>query len=311
MAENNNNNKILVLGGTGHYGRNIVEALLKKNQSVSVLSRNREKVIELFGDKVDIIEGDLTSKDTVKRAIWGVDSIIISISAMSRQLIRRMKQIERDAVLTVFDEANKANINRIIYVSVFERPAADNKIPIAKIKREIEIKLEESDFSYTIFGAAPSIEIFFSMIRGNKMTVPGGGPVALPTVSPLDLGEITAQSVQHPDTFGKRIRLMGPDLFSFREAAEHISEITGEKIQFRKIPLFPFKLAAFATSKIRPLCPYLSELLQFILLLNEFPPSLLTELEDEYNLLQQTFDYSPHTLDFHTRIWYESRKTLS
>ncbi|MHA1215601.1 MAG: SDR family oxidoreductase [Candidatus Hodarchaeales archaeon] len=311
MTINDESNRILVLGGTGYFGRNIVNALLKKNKSVKVLSRNKNKVKDLFGDKVEIIEGDLTSKETIKRAISGVNSIIISISAMSRQLIRRMKQIEHDAILTVFDEAKKAKISRIVYISVFERPAAEIKIPIAKIKREIELVLEKSDFNYTIIGAAPSIEIFFSMIRGNKMTVPGGGPQALPTVSPFDLGEITAQSVIRSDLSGKRFRLTGPELLSFREAAEHIADITGETIQFRKIPLLPFKFAAFITSKIRPLCPYISEMLQFILLLNNFPPSLIDELADDYNLLQRTFDYTPHTLDVHTRLWYEARKTDS
>ena len=46
-----NNEKILVLGGTGHYGRHIVKALIKQNQNVRVLSRNVPKAREILGWK--------------------------------------------------------------------------------------------------------------------------------------------------------------------------------------------------------------------------------------------------------------------
>ena len=44
--------------------------------------------------------------------------------------------------------------------------------------------------------AAPSMEIFFAMLRGDTLVVPGGGPPALPTVAASDLGEIAAQAMK-------------------------------------------------------------------------------------------------------------------
>ncbi|MFX0211322.1 MAG: NAD(P)H-binding protein, partial [Candidatus Hodarchaeota archaeon] len=120
-----NNIKILVLGGTGHYGRHIVKALLENNQSVRVLSRNKLKAREILGEIPEIMEGDITSKEAVITSLEGINAIIISVSAFNKKIIRKAKLIERDSVLMVLEEAGKRGINRIVYISVYAKPAAD------------------------------------------------------------------------------------------------------------------------------------------------------------------------------------------
>jgi len=144
------------------------------------------------------------------------------------------------------------------------------------------------------------MEIFFHMIRGNKMMVPGGGPVALPTVSPRDAGEIAAQAVLRDDLSGLRIKMTGPKAYSFPEAAATISAAWNRKIVFRKIPLLiPNTIRGILT----PLCPfsdrflYVHTLLGFIRLLNHFPQSLVDEVPKLHQYLVSTFDYRPTTLE--------------
>ena len=47
-----------VLGGTGHYGRHIVGALLRLGADVRVLTRNEERARKLLGQAIDVVEGD-------------------------------------------------------------------------------------------------------------------------------------------------------------------------------------------------------------------------------------------------------------
>lgn len=51
-------NNVIVNGTTGFIGRNLVNYMINKNVNVFVLSRDKEKTIDLFGDKVTIIEYD-------------------------------------------------------------------------------------------------------------------------------------------------------------------------------------------------------------------------------------------------------------
>ncbi len=101
----NKTGPIIVFGGTGHYGSKIVKSLLLKNVPVRVLSRSAQKAREILGDKVEIIEGDVRSQEIVAQSLKGAKAIVISLSAITSKLIKKMKQIERDAVINIIKEA--------------------------------------------------------------------------------------------------------------------------------------------------------------------------------------------------------------
>ncbi len=307
MTAEDKNIRILVLGGTGHYGQHIVRALLAKEVAVRVLSRNKEKALKILGENynLEIIEGDILNEEMVRKSLERVTAIIIAISAFNRKSIRQLRLIERDAVLNLFQLARGAKINRIVYISVYEKPVPETKMETGRIKLEVEDTLERSTFDYTILGAPPSIEIFFSLIRGGTLRVPGGGPSALPNISPIDLGEIAAQAALRSNLPQKRYRLTSPSALSFPEAARRISDEIGRNIPFRKIPLFPFKIIAKLAGFLKPVMPYTAQLLPFILLLNDFESEVKLQTITDYQILQETFNFVPHTLEDHAKLWAE------
>jgi uncharacterized protein YbjT (DUF2867 family) len=292
---------ILVLGGTGHYGRHIVSSLLQGGQAVRVLSRNAANACRILGDEAEIVEGDITWRKSVVEALEGVKAVVISVSAFTPRLIRKLRLIERDSVLTVLEEAQNVGISRIVYLSGYELyPDVIEELDLefGRIKLEIETALAKSGFNWTVLGEAPSMEIFFAMIKGGKMIVPGGGPPALPTVSPVDAGEIAAQTVLREDLGGRRIRVTGPEAISFSEAARRISAVTGERLEFQKIPLFPLRVASLVT---RPFNPYLWHLVGSAKLMNRFPQDLAAQVPQDHRWLADTFAYTPTTLEMEAR----------
>ena len=199
--------------------------------------------------------------------------------------------------------AKNEGIKRIVYISVFEanREFANKyKLVAANEKAEVELWLKSTDLNWTILGAPPSMQIFFSMIRGNKMMVPGGGPAGLPTISPIDVGEITAQTALREDLSGLRIKMVGPEALSFPNAAQRISKVWGKQIIFQKIPLiFPLivynltiPLSLFSDNML-----YIHNLLGYVKLLNNFPQSYVLELPNMYQELLSLFKYTPTTLE--------------
>ena len=290
--------KIIVFGGTGYYGRTVVAALVARGQMVRVLSRNAEGAKAVVGSGVEIFKGDVTRNGDIRKALQGMDVIVICLAAMSVKLIRKMQAIERDAVLNIMLEAKKLNISRLIYMSGYEMRASlldDLKIPeFGAIKIEIEAALRASDLNWTILGDAPAFELFFAFLRGNKMTVPGGGLKAIPTISAEDVGEITAQTALRDDLGGQRIRLTGPQAYNFPEVAALISEITGSAIQHMAIPL---TVVNVISALIYPITPFPRYLYQSLLLLNNFPADLADEVPRDHQKLLELFDYEPRTLE--------------
>ena len=61
----NSMDRILVVGATGGVGKRVVKNLLAQNHSVRVLARIPERARELFSEKVEIFEGDLTIAETL------------------------------------------------------------------------------------------------------------------------------------------------------------------------------------------------------------------------------------------------------
>ena len=112
-----NQQPIAVFGGTGHYGSRIVQSLVATGEPVRVLSRNAEKAQQILGNEPEIIAGNLTSRDDIVQTLAGARAVIIAVSAWTWHSIKQVKEIERDAVLTIFAEAKNTGINRVVYLS--------------------------------------------------------------------------------------------------------------------------------------------------------------------------------------------------
>ena len=118
--------------------------------------------------------------------------MVIALSAMAPGLVRQTQAIEEDAILALLAEAKELGVRRVIYLSVYEvRQDVTQDLDLAsgRAKLHVEQALAASDLNWTVLGCAPSMSLFFAMIRGETMMVPGGGPPALPTIAAVDVGD--------------------------------------------------------------------------------------------------------------------------
>lgn len=293
---------VLVIGGTGHYGRRIVASLLGAETPVRVLSRSAASARAVLGERVEIVEGDITSADSRAECLRYVRSVVIAVSAFTPKLVEQQRAIERDAVLALLDEMARGDTSRVVYISVYDidRELVERfDLDDARIKLEIERLLEDSNLNWTVLGAAPSMELFFSLVRGGKlMVVPGGGPPSLPTVSARDVGEIAAQCALRDDLGGMRIRMTGPEALGFAEAARRISSATGRQIHFRPVPMLPIETAALLA---RTFNPYLQQVVAHLKVLKHFPQAIAEQVPEDHRRLLELFSYEPTTLETEAR----------
>ena len=289
---------VLVLGGTGHYGQVIVRHLLDAGQPVRVLSRNAAAARALLGERVEVLGGDITAATSREQALAGVRAAVIAVSAFSRKAIRRRMAIERDGVLAVLEEAARVGVQRVVALSGYEMRLdfieRHRLHEFARPMLDVQRALEASPLDWTILGCGVSMEIFFAMLRGARMMVPGGGPPGLPVVSQQDVGAITAQAVLRDDLGGLRFRVPGPEAISFPAAAARISKVWGRPLRVVRIPLTLLKIAAFLS---RPFTPLVRQVVLAATLMNRFPQDLVAEVPADHQRLRDTFDYTPTTLE--------------
>jgi uncharacterized protein YbjT (DUF2867 family) len=217
---------------------------------------------------------------------------------MNKKQVKLERQIEHDAVISILEEATKYGIQRLVYMSGYEmREDVLNKLGIpefGKIKIAIENKIKQSDFDWTILGTAPAFDLFFALLKKDRLIIPGGGWRAVPTISADDVGEITAQVVLRDDLGKKRLRLTGPESFNFPAAAGLFSKIMGKRVKHFPVPLFLF---GFFSILAYPFNPFLRYIYKSLLMLNNFPEDLALMVHEDHKKLRELFNYEPVTLE--------------
>jgi len=296
-----NDRPVVVFGGTGHYGRHIVDGIRQVGAPVRVFTRDAAGARALLGDGVEFSQGDITDPEAVRSALSGAVAAVFAVSAFHPRLIRRVEEIEGTAVLGALDEAERQGVLRVVYLSVYDiaRELGPDLPLSGRIKAMVEDHLLASGLDWTVLGAPPSMDLFFALIRGGRiMVVPGGGPPALPSIAAPDLGRLAARAIVRPDLIGSRIRLTGPEALSFREAAERISRVWGRKIRFQPVPVLPIKAAGWIT---RPANPFLGRVAEMLSLLNRFPPEVAAQVHEDHIVLQRLLPFRPTTLETEAR----------
>lgn len=116
--------KYLVTGGAGFIGSNIVEALLKRGDSVRVLdnfSTGRRDNIQEFGSDIELVEGDIRSLSTVYRAVDDVDFVLhqAALPSVPRSIADPVTTNEVNIIgtLNVLMAARDRNVKRVVFGS--------------------------------------------------------------------------------------------------------------------------------------------------------------------------------------------------
>jgi nucleoside-diphosphate-sugar epimerase len=118
--------KYLVTGGAGFIGSNLVKALLKKGEVVSVLDNfstgRRENIIPYITNRnFRLIEGDLRSSTTVTEAVKGVDYILHqgALPSVPRSINDPVtsNNVNILGTLNILEAAREAGVKRVVYAS--------------------------------------------------------------------------------------------------------------------------------------------------------------------------------------------------
>ena len=140
---------LLIIGGTGTLGRQIVLQALTKGYKVRCLVRNFRKASFLKEWGVELVYGDLTRPETLPPCLLGITSIIDASTSRANEL-DSLKKVDWDGKLCLIEAAKVAKIKHFIFFSAQNIEQFDN-IPLMRLKYGIEQKLKESKIPYTIF----------------------------------------------------------------------------------------------------------------------------------------------------------------
>ena len=121
---------ILVLGATGGCGISIIREALEHSHTVVVLARNPSKLPEDIkrSDRVKILEGQLTDRETLEKALDGVDAVVSALGpAVSRGPLHSSDTPLAKIYTLLIDVMRAKGVKRLVSLSTASVKAPEDK----------------------------------------------------------------------------------------------------------------------------------------------------------------------------------------
>ena len=228
---------VLVVGATGNQGGVIIDHILKAHDDVAVRGLTREPDSEaaraLVDRGVDVREGDLNDRKTLRPAVDGVDAVIIVTNIWTAGFEKAVRQGKNIA-----DVAADGGVDHIIFSGAGYH---DRDLDIAALEPagEIERYIRSLDVPATFLRPVwfmHNLEPAFEDVLNGTLALPIAEDVALQMVDVDDVGRTIARILDDPEEFaGEGFDLAG-DEHTFEEMARILSEVTDVDVQPVTIP---------------------------------------------------------------------------
>ena len=234
---------LLIIGGTGTLGRQMVLQALLKGYQVRCMVRNFRKASFLKEWGVELVYGDLTRPETLPPCFKGITAVIDASTSRPNEL-DSLKKVDWDGKISLIEAAQAANIQRYIFFSAQNVEQFEN-IPLMKLKYGIEKRLEASQIPYTIFRLTGFyqglIEQYAIPILENLPIWVTNENTYIAYMDTQDISKFSIRALQIPQTINQTFFLSGLKGWVSSEIITLCEQLAGQTARVQRIPLVALK----------------------------------------------------------------------
>jgi len=260
---------LLIIGGTGTLGRQIVLQALTKGYQVRCLVRNFRKASFLKEWGVELVYGDLTKPETIPPCFKGITAVIDASTSRPNEL-NSLNEVDWRGKLFLLETAKIANVKRFVFFSA-QNVEHLQTIPLMKLKFEVESRLKEIGIPYTIFRLTGFyqglIEQYAIPILEDLPILVTDENVFISYMDTQDIAKFCLRALHLPETSNKTFFLSGIKGWISKEIINLCEQLAGQKAKVQQIP----SLLLFLTSNFFGFFEWgqnISDRLAFIKILN-------------------------------------------
>jgi len=220
-------NHILVIGGTGTVGRQVLRRLAATGAQVRALARNPGAA--RLPSQVEVVRGDLTLSETLDGCLDGIDAVFLVWTAPAAAVAPVLERIAKHARRIVFLSAPLKTADPL-----FQQPN-----PLRAMFEQIEQLIETSGLQWTFLRpgmfAANALSWWAPQIRAGDVV---RWPYLAATTAPIDERDIAAVAVRvlcEDGHAGAEYVLTGPQSLSQFEQVSAIGCVIGRSLRIEEI----------------------------------------------------------------------------
>ena len=237
---------LLIIGGTGTLGRQIVLQALTKGYPVRCMVRNFRKANFLKEWGVELVYGDLSRPETIPPCLKGITAVIDASTSRANEL-DSLKKVDWIGKLRLIEAIEAASIKRFIFFSAQNVEQFKN-IPLMKLKYGIETKLKKSNIPYTIFRLTGFyqglIEQYAIPILENLPIWVTNETTNISYMDTQDIAKFSIRALQIPQTVNQVFFLSGLKGWVSSEIINLCEQLAGQEAKVQKIPLGVLKFVS-------------------------------------------------------------------
>jgi uncharacterized protein YbjT (DUF2867 family) len=239
--------KVLVTGGTGFVGREVLRELHAAGHVIRVLVRNRNsaaarEVISRYATEVR--EGDILAPATLPAALQGVDAVIHLVGIIAETGRQTFENVHTRGTQNLIAAAHIFGLKRFIHMSAQgARPNAASRYH--QTKWAAEEAVSRSDLQWTIFrpsviyGPGDDFVNFFARMARTAPFLPvmGPGHARLQPVAVEEVARCFAGALTEPRAIRQSFDVGGPELLTLPQILRTILAVTGRRRPIIHVPL--------------------------------------------------------------------------
>jgi uncharacterized protein YbjT (DUF2867 family) len=239
---------ILLAGGTGLLGTQVVHLLTARGHHLRVLTRDPKTAGHLSSEYVETVTGGVQNRAAIERALARARVVISAIQGFSGTGDSSPRTVDLQGNSTLIQAAWKAGVEHFILVSV-HGAAPDHPMELFRMKYLAEQELKASGLSWTIIRPTAYMETWAKLIgepllKTGTTRIFGRGENPINFVSAYDVAQFVACAVQEPDMRGEHVEIGGPENLTMRQLAQTIMHVTKVPGTVNAVPLPMMRLMA-------------------------------------------------------------------
>ena len=214
---------ILVTGGTGSIGSELLRLLSQAGVAARALARNPQKGQKLPG--ITWVAGDLAKPETLPAVFEGAQKLFLATS-----YYEDMVDLQHNAIAA----AGAAGVTHVVKVSAFAA-SGHSRAPIGRWHYQVEKELQESGMGWTILRPHHFMQNLLAQaeyVAKQGVVYSASGDGKIPYLDPRDIATVAFVTLTQPGHLGKKYVLTGGEAISYREAAEIIGATVGKPVRF-------------------------------------------------------------------------------
>jgi NADH dehydrogenase len=243
---------IVVAGGSGRLGRELVRRLSARGLPVRVLTRDRTRVT---APGVDVVVADVREPSTLAQAMTGADVAVSAVHGFAGPGGVSPASVDRDGNAHLVDAAKAAGAD-VVLMSV-HGASADNPMELHRMKYSAEQRLRASGVPWTIVRATPFTELWIELFeqtarRAGRPLVFGRGDNRINFVSVGDVAALVELAVTDKSLRGSVLDIGGPDNLTFNQLAGAVQTAAARAGYARHVPRPMLRAMAATVGRFKP-----------------------------------------------------------